>query len=94
MRLTKELLIAAVMLVFGLVPVPMLVYWVGNQIVGEYGAEGGVWALVQNVWSDLAAGNVVAWILVVSPWLILQVWRLSRRLWRRQSDVTGVTTSS
>ena len=87
MRRRKEILIAMVMLGFGLVLLPVLVYWVGTQVVGEYVAEGGLWALMGHVWGDLASGGLLAWILVVSPYLIIQLLRLARYLWRNQDAI-------
>ena len=81
MQRRKELLIAIVMLGFGLVPLPTLVYWVGTHVVGEYEAEGGLSALIGHVWGDLANGAPLAWVLVVSPYLIIQLLRLARCLW-------------
>jgi hypothetical protein len=87
----KELLIAVALLGFGLFPLPALVYWVGARVVGEYPEEGGLWALIGHIWSDLASGNPLAWILVVSPYLIIQLLRVARAIWRRNADVSSVT---
>ena len=92
-RLGKELLIAIALIGFGLLPLPVLVYWVGTRVVGEYAAEGGLRALIEDIWTDLASGNILAWLLVVSPYLIIQLLRLARVLWRRRPDVSGVTVS-
>ena len=59
--------------------------------MGEYSAESGVWGLIWDIWSDLAAGSVLAWILVVSPYLLIQLLRVARALWRRQPGVRDVT---
>ena len=91
--LRKELLIAVALLGFGVLPLPILVYWVGTRVVGEYAAEGGLWALVGNIWTGLGNGSALAWLLVVSPYLIIQLLRLARVLWRRRPDVSGVTVS-
>ena len=90
MRLRKQTLIAMMLLGFGLLPLPVMVYWVGTQVVGPYEAEGGLWALVGNVWGDLTSGNPLAWILVLSPYLIIQLLRLARKRYR--DDVSAVRT--
>lgn len=90
MRFAKEVLIAIVLLGFGLLPLPVLVYWVGTQVVGAYEAEGGLWDLVTDVWLGLLDGSPLAWILVVSPYLIIQLLRLARSLWRSGRDVKGI----
>ncbi len=92
-RLRKELLLAGALLSFGLLPLPVLVYWVGLRVVGEYSGEGGFWDLIWHIWSDLAAGSVLAWILVVSPYVLIQLLRLGRALWRHGPDVSNVTVS-
>ncbi len=80
MRLRKQILIAMMLLGFGLLPLPVIVYWIGTQVVGPYEVESGLWALVGNVWGDLTSGNPFAWILVLSPYLIIQLLRLAHRL--------------
>ena len=92
-RLRKELLVAAALLSFGLTALPLLVYWVGMRVVGEYYLESGLSDFVWHIWSDLAAGSVLAWILIVSPYLIIQLLRLALILWRRRPDVSSVTVS-
>ncbi len=92
-RLRKELLVAAALLSFGLTALPLLVYWVGMRVVGEYYPESGLSDFVWHIWSDLAAGSVLAWILIVSPYLIIQLLRLALILWRRRPDVSSVTVS-
>jgi len=92
-RLRKELLVAAALLSFGLTALPLSVYWVGMRVVGEYYLESGLSDFVWHIWSDLAAGSVLAWILIVSPYLIIQLLRLALILWRRRPDVSSVTVS-
>ena len=91
--LKKELLLAATLLSCGLLPLPVVVYWVGSRVVGEYSAESGLWGLIWNVWTDFATGSVLAWILVVSPYLLIQLLRVSRALWRHKPGVSDVTVS-
>jgi hypothetical protein len=92
-RLRKELLVAAALLSFCLAALPVLVYWVGSRVVGEYYPDSGLSDFVWHIWSDLAAGSVLAWILIVSPYLIIQLLRLALILWRRRPDVSSVTVS-
>ena len=81
-RLGKEILIAVLLLSFSLLLLPALVYWGGVRVVGEYSAEGGLADLTWHIWSDLMAGNAPAWVLVVSPFLIIQFLRFAHALWR------------
>jgi len=92
-RLRKELLVAAALLSFGLTALPVLVYWVGMRVVGEYYPESGLSDFIWHIWSDLATGSVLAWILIVSPYLIIQLLRLALIFWRRRPDVSSVTVS-
>ena len=92
-RLRKELLVAGALLSFGLAVLPVLVYWVGIRVVGEYYPESGLSDLVWHIWSDLDTGSVAAWILIASPYLIVQLLRLGLVLWRWRPDVSNVTVS-
>lgn len=79
----RELVWAGSLLGFGFFVLPGAVYLVGQTIVGEYPADGGVLALALNIWADMARGNPLALILVFSPYGIVQLLRLSCHLWRR-----------
>lgn len=80
----RELVLAGSLLGLGFFVLPGAVYLVGQTVVGEYPADGGVLALAVNIWADMARGNPLALVLVLSPYGIVQLLRLSRRLWRRQ----------
>ena len=79
----RELVLAGSLLGFGLFVLPGAVYLVGQTVVGEYPAEGGVLALTVSIWADMVRGNLLALVLVLSPYGVVQLLRLSRRLWRR-----------
>ena len=81
--LKRELLLALWLVGFGLLALPPSVYWVGQQVVGEYTGENGVWGLTLDLWSGVVSANPTALLLVLSPYLIIQTLRLSRRLRRR-----------
>jgi hypothetical protein len=78
----REILIATVMLAFGLFVLPMAIYAVGVRVIGEYGGEGGLLDLAESIWTDLLGLAPWAWILVLSPYVVVQAVRLARRLWR------------
>ena len=80
----RELVLAASLVGVGVFVLPGAVYLVGQTVVGEYPADGGVLALAVNIWVDLVRGNPLALVLVLSPYGMVQLLRLSRRLWRRQ----------
>ncbi|MCZ0951767.1 MAG: hypothetical protein OXQ89_24610 [Rhodospirillaceae bacterium] len=78
----RELVLAGSLLGLGLFVLPGAVYLVGQTVVGEYPADGGVLALAVNIWAELVRGNPLALALVLSPYGIVQLLRLSRQLWR------------
>lgn len=79
----KELAIAAVLIGFGVIVLPAAIYWVGEQIIGEYAPGAGMLALAESIWSDLLQLQPAAWTLVLAPYLIVQIFRLTRFAWRR-----------
>ena len=87
----RELLIATAVLALSLTVLPVAVYFVGVRVVGEYATDGGVWDLLFHVWTDLAAGRLAAWLLVLSPYLIILLLRAGRSLWKHRGDVSSVT---
>jgi hypothetical protein len=80
----REIALAAGSLGFGLIVLPLAIYVVGQQLVGEYAGSGPL-ALAESIWLDLAALRPLTWLLVLWPYLTVQLVRLVRRLWRRQS---------
>jgi hypothetical protein len=83
-RWQREVAIAAGLLAVGLLALPFAVYLVGQQILGEYGDGAGPFALAESIWLDLLAFRLPAWILVLSPYLTIQLARGVRRIWRRK----------
>jgi hypothetical protein len=84
MNWRRELAIAAGLLAFGLLALPFAVYVVGQRTLGEYGDGAGPLALVESIWLDLLSLRLPAWILVLSPYLAVQLARGIRRIWRRK----------
>ena len=79
----RELVLAGSLLGVGIVLLPVAVYLVGQTVVGEYPADGGMLALAANIWVEAVRGSPLALLLVLSPYGVVQFLRLSRRLWRR-----------
>ncbi|MGH7122834.1 MAG: hypothetical protein ACREFI_00580 [Stellaceae bacterium] len=77
----REIAIATALFAAGLLLLPPAIYWVGRQLVGDY-AGGGLLALADQIWSDLLQLEPAAWVLVLSPYVLLQLVRLIRRTWR------------
>jgi hypothetical protein len=83
-RLKRELAIGSAGLAFGLFILPAAIYWVGTRIFGDYSADGGMAALAEQFWSDLLGLEPAAWVLLLSPYVIVQLGRVVRRLWRSE----------
>ncbi|MCG8370139.1 MAG: hypothetical protein MJA32_06470 [Proteobacteria bacterium] len=80
-RLRKEAALFLGLLFFGFVIVPVGIWFVGNAVFGAY--EGYGYAdFFGNLSARIRAGDVVAWFLVLSPWLVWQVLRLAAAAWR------------
>jgi hypothetical protein len=80
----REIAIAAALFAAGLLVLPPAVYWAGRQVVGEYGG-GGALALADQIWADFMQLEPGAWLLVLSPYLLVQLIRLIGRTWRARS---------
>jgi hypothetical protein len=65
---------------FGLLVLPFAVYIVGQLLLGNY--AGGALALAEAIWLDLLSLRLPAWILVLSPYITVQLARAVRRVWR------------
>jgi hypothetical protein len=92
-RWKTELLILSGLLAFGLLVLPIAVYWVGEKVIGEYASDEGLWGLLTAVWSGVAHGAPMAWILVLSPYVVVQLLRLAWALRKPPSIVNDVTVS-
>ena len=80
--LKKEILLALWLVGLGFFALPPAIYWVGQQVVGEYEGGNGVWGLTLDLWSGVVNANPMALLLVLSPYFIIQTLRISRRLRR------------
>jgi hypothetical protein len=81
----REIAIAAALFAAGLLLLPLAIYWVGRQVAGDYGGGGGPLALADQIWADFMQLEPGAWLLVLSPYLLLQLIRLIGRTWRARS---------
>lgn len=87
-----ELVLAATLFFAGVVLLPVAVYWVGQLVIGGYEDDAGLAGLLGAIWSELGDGRVAAWLLVSSPYVVVQLVRLARVLMRR--SVKPVTVSA
>ena len=80
----REIAIAAALFAAGLLVLPPAIYWVGRQVAGDYGGAGPL-AFADQIWADFMQLEPAAWLLVLSPYLLLQLVRLIGRTWRARS---------
>lgn len=74
--LRRELVWLAVMLPFGFLVLPAIVYAVGVQLLGEYRPEGGMGLFYADLFRALGQGEIWAWLLMLGPWLGILALRL------------------
>lgn len=80
--LSKEIAIFVVLVVFGMVLLPISIYVVGQKVIGEYAPNAGVLDLMGAIWADLAAFRPAAWLLTLSPYIVVTLLRIVRSQWR------------
>lgn len=90
-RPLRELLLALCLLAVGLFLLPAAVYFVGQEIIGPY--EAGLLGFYDAIGNALLAGSPYAWILVLSPCLAIQLFRLVLWMRRHRRPVNQVTNS-
>lgn len=78
---TKEIALLTGFLFFGLVILPIMVYFVGQSVFGTYGGIG-YGDFFGNLSEKIRHGDLVAWFLVLSPYLGWQCLRLMIFAWR------------
>lgn len=78
----RELSVAGILLAIGFVGLPLAIYTVGTRIIGEYAPDTDFVDLALAIWSALAQGHWAAWLLVLSPFAVVSMLRISRRMLR------------
>lgn len=78
---TKETALLSAFLFFGLVLLPLLIYYVGQAVFGAYSGVG-YGDFFGTLSQKVRNGDAVAWFLVVSPYLGWQCLRLAVFAWR------------
>jgi hypothetical protein len=79
--LKKEGALFAVLLFVGFVLLPMAIWLVGKAVFGAYGGTG-YSDFFGNLSGKIRGGDLVAWFLVLSPYLVWQCLRLMVLGWR------------
>ena len=88
-RIVNELLLFAALLFFGFIIMPGLIYLVGGQVFGEF--EGGYGQFFGQLARRIVSGNLIAWFLILSPWLGIQVLRATWFAMRATGDRRAAT---
>ena len=86
----KELSLFLILVGVGLIALPLGIYFLGSQVAGEYAGEG-IWGLFTHIVTDLGGRNLFAWVLVLAPYLAMQLFRLSVAVLRHRETVKDVT---
>lgn len=79
--LKKEVALFAGLLFFGLVILPIAIWFIGKAVFGTYGGVG-YGDFFGRLSGKIRDGDLVAWFLVLSPWLVWQIGRLMAFGWR------------
>lgn len=78
-RLRFELILASLLLAFGLFVMPAVIFGVGISLLGPYGpgtTSGTLGTFYGDFFGDLATGSVRTWCLVLGPLFLISVARL------------------
>jgi hypothetical protein len=78
----REAAVGAGALLVGLLGLPLTIATVGQSVVGPYEGGSGVLALAEELWLQAVALSPAAWILILSPYALVQLLRFVWRLWR------------
>ena len=84
--LLKETALFVGLLFFGFVIVPMVAYWLGPRLIGEFGGHG-YSEFFGELSGKVRSGDLTAWFFVLSPWLAWQVLRLTVYAWRKTGQL-------
>ena len=72
----KEFILFLALLAFGVLVLPALIYLVGDAIFGEYGGTG-YGDFYGALLTNLVRVNIAAWFVVLSPYLVWQLLRMT-----------------
>ena len=79
-RVRRELIVFGVLLLFGLIGVPLLIWVGGNRVLGPYTHEqnlhAGPLALLQDFFLGLLHGSAVFWVVALGPAALVLLVRL------------------
>lgn len=79
---TREAALLTGLLLVGLVIAPMVLFWVGQKLLGQFGGYGYT-DFYGTLTARIRSGDLAAWFLVLSPYLAWQTLRLTAWGWCR-----------
>lgn len=79
--LARQVLLAVLALLVGVLVMPGLIYLCGSLLLGRYDGAA-VSKTYSTLLSGLAGGSVSSWIVVLGPYALWQLQRVLRLLWR------------
>ena len=81
-KVMTELALALTLVFAGLVLLPLAIYLTGQSVFGEYGGAG-ISDFYRRLTGDVREGRGLVWFLVLSPYMILTLLRLTLWAYRR-----------
>ncbi len=75
-RARFEIVLASILLAFGLFILPALIYIVGTLLLGPYGEKAGLGRFYADFFGDLIEPSGRAWALALGPFVLVSVLRL------------------
>ncbi len=78
---TREVLLFLALAIAGIVLLPLAVFFVGDAVFGSYGGDG-FGEFLESLLAKLGRADRFAWLLVLSPYIILQLLRIMALGWR------------
>ena len=77
----RELLLFLVLLLLGLTALPLAVFYVGDLVFGSYGGDG-FGHFLETLFKRLGHADRFVWLLILSPYVVFQLFRIARIAWR------------
>ncbi len=79
--LIREVALFTGLLFLGFVVVPILIYWMGPRVLGDFGGVGYA-DFFNGISTRIREGDSAAWFFILSPYLAVQSLRLAWFGWR------------
>lgn len=84
----RRLLLFTLLGLAGALLVPAIAYVAGKRLIGSYEGKLGFIDYADSIYAAASRGEVLAWLILLSPMLVWLVWYLILRLQRRLLTAT------